>query len=155
MIGKMARKTVKYALVVGVTAATTLYGVHSCNEAAYSDTKPAEGFPSWERAKDIGINHVKNDEGRLETYVKDGNNRTPVYERDGKLLIGDPRECALYTLKERVECITAYEKGNGDQQGSKDPRRDKGFGFWLGQRLKEGGEALDNVVEGMKDGYKR
>ncbi len=150
MIGKI----MKYAIVVGATAAATLYGAQSCNKAAYSGLKPAEGFPPWERAKNISIEYVERDR-KLETYVEDGSDRIPVHERDGQLLIGGPEECALYTLKERVTCITAYEGGNGNQLGGNEQGGKKGFGFRLGKKLREGNKALDEVVDDIKEGYKR
>jgi len=148
----MLRKFVKCALIFGGILLGATF-VPSCYKAyKYSGLKPAEGFPAWERARNLKVKYVKKD-NKLKTYLQDGTTLIPIYERHGHLIVGDPREeCKLYTLEEKIACLKAFGSEEEKQETSKES---KGFGYWVGEKLKSGEEILEKFLEDIKGGYSK
>lgn len=144
----MIKEIVKYAAIVGATAAITISAPKCYESTAYSGLNPSQGFPAWGRAKELRINHANKGE-TLETYLQDGSTMIPVYEREGKIMVGKPEEeCGLFTPEEKEICIAAYKQTMKDKG-----MEQNGVGQWIGGMMKQGKDLLDETIDGIKEGY--
>lgn len=108
----MVGKIVKYAAVIGLTlmGSSAIKGCY--RNMQYSGLQPANGFPAWDHSGKMRVEQVKNN-GTLETYLTDGEERIPIYEQSGMLPF-TPKLCERMNVEQKKSCDESFSKTHGE-----------------------------------------
>lgn len=135
----MVSKIVKYIAVVGLTliGSSAIKGCY--RNMQYSGLQPANGFPAWDHSRNMRVEQVKNN-GTLETYLTDGEERIPIYERSGMFPFTTDL-CSRMTVEEDKLC---HEKFSETHAGT-------GITGVVDDLYQKGASLVQDAIEGISN----